>query len=88
VSVGDHFAVGAHRDRILVAGGKINRWPSRLEEIGIEHQLQLAPRFPLGLPVLGLKVFGIGDRSAHYDNTWRVDAKVFISRMFCPQQLL
>jgi hypothetical protein len=42
----------------------------------------------LGLPVLGLKVFGIGDRSAHYDNTWRVDAKVFISRMFCPQQLL
>ena len=36
------LAVGAHRDRILVASGKNYRWPSRLEELGIEHPLQLA----------------------------------------------
>jgi hypothetical protein len=32
-----------------------------LRELGIEHQLQLARRFRLGLPVLRLKQLGIGD---------------------------
>ena len=33
-----------------------------LQELGIEYQLQLARCFRLGLPVLGLKEFGIGDK--------------------------
>ncbi len=38
--------------------GRLRPW---LEELGIEHQLQLARRFRLGLPVLGLEELGIGD---------------------------
>ena len=51
-------AGGAHRFPVRVDRGKKNL-PSRLQKFGIEHQLQLAGRFPIGFPVLRLQRFEV-----------------------------